>query len=209
MSDALPVVFVVDDDISVRESLEMLLCSAGWQATTFESAEAFLAFPRVSAPSCLVLDVGLPDLNGLDLQRLVAAERADMSIVFISGFGDVPMTVQAMRAGAIDFLTKPVRGDAILEAIGKAIQRSNAHLERDAEMRSLRDRYSTLSVRERQVLTLVVTGLLNKQVAAELDISEITVKAHRGHAMKKMSARSLADMVKMSTLLFNSDRVEA
>jgi FixJ family two-component response regulator len=207
MSCARPVVFIVDDDISVRDSLEMLLDSAGWQATSFGSAEAFLAFPRGFAPSCLVLDIALPDINGLDLQKLVSAERAHMPIVFISGHGDIPMTVQAMRAGAIDFLTKPVSADAILQAIDKAIQRSNAEIERAAEMRSLRDRYRSLSLRERQVMTLVVTGMLNKQVAGELDISEITVKAHRGHAMKKMKARSLADMVKMSTRLCESNEL--
>lgn len=201
MSSAKPMVYVVDDDTSVRSSLEALIWSAGWKVATFGSAMDFLAFPRVPAPGCLVLDVMLPDINGLELQNRVVSEQSDMPIVFISGYGDVPMTVQAMKAGAVDFFTKPFHGDSILAAIDRAIQRSRLALDRDAELSALRGRYLSLSPRERQVMNLVVTGLLNKQVADKLSISEITVKAHRGHAMRKMEARSLAQMVKMSTRL--------
>lgn len=201
MSCAKPMVYVVDDDIAVRRSLETLICSAGWKVASFGSAAEFLAFPRAPAPGCVVLDVMLPDLNGLELQRLVATEHREMPIVIISGYGDVPMTVRAMKAGAIDFLTKPFHGDALLAAIDRAIQRSAAALARGAELTVLRNRYLSLSSREREVMTFVVTGMLNKQVAARLSISEITVKAHRGHAMRKMKARSLADMVRMSVRL--------
>lgn len=209
MSHAKSIVFIVDDDISVRSSLELLVWSAGWQAHSFSSAEEFLAHPRVPGPSCLVLDVTLPDIDGLELQRRIASERLDMPIVFITGYGDVSMTVQAMKAGALDFLTKPVHGDVILAAIGTALRNSEAILEREAEMQVLRNRYTSLSIRERQVMNLVVTGMLNKQVAGELDISEITVKAHRGHAMRKMQARSLADMVVMSTRLGDAHALKA
>ena len=197
MSYATPIVFVVDDDAAVRESLALLIECAGWQPETFASAEEFLACPRVLAPSCLVLDVTLPDISGLELQRRVAADRLDLPIVFISGYGDVPMTVQAMKAGAVEFLMKPLHGDVMLTVIEDAIERSHAALEHEAQMRTLRDRYASLSCRERQVMALVVSGLLNKQVAGELDISEITVKTHRGHAMRKMKARSLPDLVTM------------
>ena len=200
-SKAIPIVFVVDDDISVRESLELLIREAGWQAETFSSASTFLARPRPAAPSCLVLDVGLPDLNGLDLQRQIAIDRSDMPVIFITGRGDVPMTVKAMKAGAVEFLTKPFGDDVLLQAIGGAIERSQAARRIDAEVQTLRDCLASLSVRERQVMELVVAGLLNKQVGAELGISEITVKAHRGNVMRKMHADSLADLVNMAARL--------
>jgi len=201
MSYAAPIVFVVDDDVSVRESLELLISSAGWQAETFASAQEFLARPPVLAPSCLVLDVALPDLSGLDLQKRVAVDRIDMPIIFITGFGDVPMTVQAMKAGAVEFLTKPFGDDVLLSAIRHAIERSQTALAHEAEIRALRDRHASLSRREREVMALVVSGLLNKQVGGELGISEITVKAHRGKVMRKMEAASLADLVTMAARL--------
>jgi FixJ family two-component response regulator len=201
MSNATPTVFVVDDDVSVRESLELLIRCEGWHPETFASAQEFLDYPRVHIPNCLVLDVSLPGLNGLDLQRLVADERTDMPIIFITGYGDVPMTVQAMKAGAVEFLTKPFNDDVLLTAIRAALERSRVALGLEAEMRELRDRYASLSQRERQVMALVVSGLLNKQVGGELGISEITVKAHRGKVMQKMKADSLAALVKMAARL--------
>jgi FixJ family two-component response regulator len=201
MPHVTPIVFVVDDDISVRESLESLIRCEGWQPETFASAQEFLDYPRVLIPNCLVLDVSLPGLNGLDLQGLVADERTDMPIIFITGHGDVPMTVQAMKAGAVEFLTKPFNDDVLLTAIRAALERSRVALSLEAEMRVLRDRYASLSQRERQVMALVVSGLLNKQVGGELGISEITVKAHRGKVMQKMKADSLADLVKIATRL--------
>ena len=199
-ASAPPIVFVVDDDVSVREALGLLIRNEGWQAETFESALEFLARPRVFAPSCLVLDVSLPDLNGLDLQKRVI-DRADMPIIFITGYGDVPMTVQAMKAGAIEFLTKPFSADVLLSAIRSAIECSRAALGHEAEMRALRQRYASLTARERQVMDLVVSGLLNKQVGNDLGISEITVKAHRGSVVRKMEAGSLADLVTMAVRL--------
>jgi FixJ family two-component response regulator len=192
-----PIVFVVDDDISVRESLELLIQASGWQPETFASAQEFLARPRSPVPSCLVLDVALPDINGLDLQKRVAADRSDMPIIFITGYGDVHMTVQAMKAGAIEFLTKPFGDDVLLSAIGHALERSRRALEHDAKMRALRESYASLTPREREVMVLVVSGLLNKQVGGELGISEITVKAHRGQVMRKMKADSLPALVNM------------
>jgi FixJ family two-component response regulator len=200
-SHATPVVFIVDDDISVRESLEDLIRVAGWKPETFATAREFLARPRVRIPSCLVLDVSLPDVSGLDLQKLVAADRADMPIIFITGYGDIPMTVKAMKAGAVEFLTKPFDDEVLLGAIRLAIERSRTALDRELETQSLRDRYASLSRRERDVMRLVVAGLLNKQVGFELGISEITVKAHRGRVMQKMKAGSLADLVRMTELL--------
>jgi FixJ family two-component response regulator len=201
MSHATPIVFVVDDDVSVRESLELLISSEGWQPETFESAQEFLTRPRPSVPSCLVLDVSLPGLNGLDLQKRVAVERADMPIIFITGHADIPMSVQAMKAGAVEFLTKPFGDEELLSAIRQAIERSRTAFAREAEVRALRDCYALLTPRERQVMALVVSGLLNKQVGGELDISEITVKAHRGQVMRKMKADSLADLVNMAARL--------
>jgi len=195
-----PIVFVVDDDVSVRESLELLIRFEGWQSETFASAEEFLAHPRVFTPNCLVLDVSLPDLNGLDLQKFVA-DRIEMPIIFITGYGDVPMTVRAMKAGAVEFLTKPFAEEALLGAIRHAIERSQTALDNEAEMQALRGRYASLTPREREVMALVVSGLLNKQVGFELGISEITVKGHRGKVMLKMKADSVADLVKMAVRL--------
>jgi len=195
-----PVVFVVDDDISVRESLELLIRFEGWQPETFASAGAFLDRPRLRVPSCLVLDVSLPDLDGLDLQKRVV-DRSDMPIIFITGHGDIPMTVRAMKAGAVEFLTKPFGDEALLSAIRNALERSETSLGDEAELSVLRERYASLSRREREVMALVVSGKLNKQVGGELGISEITVKAHRGKAMRKMKADSLADLVKMAARL--------
>ena len=201
MVELKPTVFVVDDDVSVRESLEGLVQTAGWEVRTFESAEAFLACPPARGPSCLVLDVGLPELNGLDLQAAIAGDRAEMPIIFITGHGDVPMTVRAMKAGAAEFLTKPFGDEALLGAIGTALERSREKVDELTALRALRERYDSLSRREREVMDLVVTGRLNKQIGGDLGISEITVKAHRGRVMEKMRARSLAELVKMSARL--------
>ena len=200
MSDARPTVFVVDDDVSVRESLKLLIESVGWQPETFGSGQEFLARPRVLAPSCLVLDVVLPDLNGCDLQKVVA-DRADMPIIFITGYGDVPTTVRAMKAGAVEFFTKPFAGDVLVSAIRNAIEHSHTALRHEAQMRSLRDCYASLSRREREVMAPVVAGRSNKQVGRELGISEITVKAHRGKMMRKMNADSLPELVRMAERL--------
>jgi len=200
MADVTGTVFVVDDDVSVRESLELLITSAGWQPLLFESAQEFLAYPRAAVPSCLVLDVTLPGLNGLELQKQLA-DRTEMPIIFITGYGDVPMSVQAMKAGAVEFLTKPFKDDALLDAVRGAIERSRAALRHEAAMSAFRDCYASLTPREREVMALVVSGLLNKQVAGELGISEITVKAHRGQVMRKMKADSLPDLVTMAARL--------
>jgi FixJ family two-component response regulator len=200
-ADVTPVVFIVDDDISVRESLEALIRWSKWKPQTFASANAFLAHPRDVAASCLVLDVGLPDLNGLDLQTRIAADNTTMPIIFITGNGDVPSSVRAMKAGASEFLVKPFADDVLLEAIRHALERSAAQLAEQAETRIVRERYDSLSRRERQVMALVVAGLLNKQVGGELGISEITVKAHRGQVMRKMKARSLPALVNIARVL--------
>jgi len=200
MAHATPVVFVVDDDISVRESLELLCKSDGWRCETFASAQEFLSRPRAMVPSCLVLDVTLPGLNGLELQQQLA-DRSEMPIIFITGHGDIPMTVQAMKAGAVEFLTKPLQHNVVLNAIRGAVERSRAALHEATEIQTLRDSYATLTAREREVMALVVSGLLNKQVGGELGISEITVKAHRGQVMRKMKADSLADLVTMAARL--------
>jgi len=194
-----PVVFVVDDDVSVRESLELLIRSAGWQPKTFESAEDFLAHPPIEGPGCLVLDVSLPNLNGLDLQELIAG--TGMPIVFITGYGDVPTTVQAMKGGAVEFLTKPFADDVLLKAIEQGVERSRSALAHEAALRALRNDHALLTPREREIMALVTSGLLNKQIAVKLGISEITVKAHRGRVMRKMHVNSLADLVKVAAAL--------
>jgi FixJ family two-component response regulator len=208
MLNTRPFVFVVDDDISVRESLEMLIKRSGWQPELFPSALEFLARKRDFAPSCLVLDVSLPGLDGLGLQKRVAVERPDMPIIFITGCGDIPMSIEAMKAGAVEFLTKPFSDSTLIEAIGKALARSRTALWHEAELRQLREGYEVLTHRERQVMSLVVTGMLNKEVGAELGISEITVKAHRGKVMRKMKADTLAALIKMATRLHLTRLVE-
>jgi len=201
ISPTTPIVFVVDDDISVRESLESLVRCEGWEAETYASAQEFLIRPRPLVPSCLVLDVSLPGLNGLDLQKRLAVERTDMPIMFITGHGDVPTSVRAMKAGAVEFLTKPFKNNVLVDAIRESLHRSRLSLAREMEMRTLWNRYASLTRRERQVMALVVSGLLNKQVGGELGISEITVKAHRGQVMQKMQAQSLPDLVRISARL--------
>lgn len=198
MPNATSIVFVVDDDISVRESLELLIRSAGWQPETFSSAQRFLSHPRTPVASCLLLDISMPGLNGLELQKRVATEHPDVPIIFITGHGDVPKTVQAMKAGAVEFLTKPFNDEVLLGAIRQALERSRVAVGQQAEIKELRSRYSCLSAREREVMALVVAGLLNKQVGGELGISEITVKAHRGKIMQKMKADSLPHLVNMA-----------
>ena len=201
LSQAKSVVFVVDDDISVRESLELLIRSEGWQPEVFASAQGFLGGSRTHVPSCLLLDISMPGLNGLELQKRVAFERPDVPIIFITGHGDVPKTVQAMKAGAVEFLTKPFNDDVLLGAVRQALERSRVTIGKQAEMQELKNRYASLSPREREVMALVVSGLLNKQVGGHLAISEITVKAHRGKVMQKMKANSLPDLVKMADKL--------
>ncbi len=200
MSDVTSIVFVVDDDVSVRESLELLIRAAGWRPETFASAQAFLSRPRPTVPCCLVLDVTLPGLSGLELQQQLA-ERTDMPIIFITGHGDVPMTVQAMKAGAVEFLTKPFTNEVLLDAVCSAIERSRAAVRKESDMQVLRSAYASLTPREREVMAWVVSGLLNKQVGGELGISEITVKAHRGQMMRKMKADSLPALVTMAARL--------
>jgi FixJ family two-component response regulator len=198
MSQTTPIVFVVDDDFAVREALESLIRQAGWQPELFESAQGFLARPRPFVPNCLVLDVSLPGLDGLELQALIAADRADMPIIFITGHADVPMSVKAMKAGAVEFLTKPVPEGILICSLESAIARSRAALDLEAQLRALRRLHSSLTPRERDVMALVVRGLMNKQVAGELGMAEITVKAHRGQVMRKMKANSFADLVNMA-----------
>jgi FixJ family two-component response regulator len=200
MPDDAAMVFVVDDDISVRESLESLIRNAGWFAELFASGQEFLARPRLTVPCCLLLDVSLPGLSGLELQRQIA-ERTEMPIIFITGHNDVPMTVQAMKAGAVEFLTKPLRRDVLLNAIRGALERSRAALRVDAETQAIKNCYQSLTPREREVMGLVVTGLLNKQIGGELDISETTVKKHRGQVMRKMKSDSLAELVTIAARL--------
>jgi len=196
-----PVIYIVDDDDSVRESLECLLAQAGWRVVDFGSALEFLSFARPVLPGCMILDLNLPDLSGLELQRLLAREPNALPVIFITGRGDIPTTVQAMKAGAVEFLTKPFRPDALLSAVQGAVERSRAALDRHADLQALRERHDRLSRREREVMALVVRGQLNKQVGGELGISEITVKSHRGRVMRKMQARSLVDLVNMASRL--------
>jgi FixJ family two-component response regulator len=200
MTEARPIVFVVDDDISVRTSLRMLIESAGWQPQLFGSAREFLASPRRSAPGCLLLDFRLPDIDGSELQKLLA-DRTDLPIIFISGHGDVPLTAGVMKAGAVDFFIKPFATDLLLVAVRDALERSREILSAAEHMHALRGNYASLSLRQREVMALVVDGRLNKQVGGELGISEITVKAHRGKVMRKMNAASLPDLVRMADKL--------
>jgi FixJ family two-component response regulator len=200
-ADETPIVFIVDDDISVRGSLELLVSSVGWIPQTNACGREFLSRPRAKVPNCLILDLNLSDLNGLDVQKLICAERTETPIIFVSGFGDVPISVEAMKAGAIEFLTKPIDEDALLSAIRNALQRSRAQLALNSEVQELRDRYSSLSRRERQIMALVISGKMNKQIAFALGISEVTVKAHRGQMNRKMMARSVPDLVNMCAKL--------
>lgn len=201
LHDSIPIVFVVDDDISVRESLELLFQSAGWRSKLFASATEFLQTPRPAVPCCLVLDMSLPDLNGLELQDRIASERSELPIVFLTGHADIPMTVKAMKRGALEFLTKPFDSDTLIEAVRHAIRRSEIALRREMEFRLLRTDFEALTSREREVMALVSKGLLNKEVGLELGISEITVKAHRGNVMRKMKADSFAQLVNMASRL--------
>ncbi len=196
-----PIVFVVDNDRADRKSLESLIRRGGWRPETFAFAHEFLARPQPAVPTCLVLNVLLPDLSGLELQQRVAADRPNLPIIFVTGQPDVYTTVRAMKAGAVEFLTKPLDDGILLDAIKESLKRSRAALRRDAETRAIRESYARLSHRERQVMALVVSGLLNKQAGAELGISEITVKTHRGQVMQKMKAESFADLVRMATKL--------
>ena len=201
MPPTTPTVVVVDDDISVRESLELLIQSEGWQPALFDSAQEFLARLPTVEPSCLILDVNLPDLSGLDIQQRISDEKSSTPIIFITGYGDIPTSVRAMKAGAAEFLTKPLDDEVIIEAIRAAVRRSDANLKREGAQRQLQERFDSLTKREREVMNLVVKGLMNKQVAFELDISEITVKAHRGRAMEKMHAATFVDLVNMAARL--------
>jgi FixJ family two-component response regulator len=194
-------VYIVDTDISVATSLEAMIGREGWELVTFSSAQSFLSQPKALAPNCLLLDVALPDMSGLDLQRHISATRRDIPIIFVSECNDIPMAVQAMKAGAIEFFTKPFDAKDLLDATRSAIEMSRDALCREAQLCALRERYETLSPREREVMGLVVTGRMNKQVGGDLGISEITVKAHRGRAMQKMEAASLAHLVTIAAKL--------
>jgi FixJ family two-component response regulator len=196
-----PIVCVIDDDIFVRTSLERLIRREGWQPETFQSADEFLARPRPLVPNCLILDLPLPDANGLEVQKRIARERGETPIIVISDFGDIPATVEAMKAGAADFLEKPFSHDILLLAIRQSLERSRAVLDAELKVQHLHNCYTTLTPREEQVMALVVFGLLNKQIGGELGISEITVKKHRGQVMKKMEANSLPDLVRMASKL--------
>jgi len=201
MATAKHIVFVVDDDVWMRESLTTLIEDQGWQPKTYASAQEFLACPRALVPNCLLLDLSLPGMNGLDLQKRVAIERTDMAIIFTTGHGDIPTSVGAMKAGAVEFLTKPFSDEVLLTAVRQALERSRLALAQEREMRELRERYASLTPRERDVMKLVVSGLLNKQIADELGIVESTVKAHRGQVMQKMKANSVPDLVTMTARL--------
>ena len=200
-SQTTPTIFVVDNDVSVRSSLELLICAAGWRAETFGSANEFLARPRTAGPCCLILDVVLLDLSGLELQRQIASERKEMPIIFLSSCCDFETTVKAMKAGALDFLTKTMNVVSILNATREAIGRSESLIRRETELHQIRSSYGSLTPREREVMTLVVSGLPNKLVGGELGISEITVKMHRGNLMRKMNAGSFAQLVNMASRL--------
>jgi FixJ family two-component response regulator len=193
-----PTVVVVDDDISVRESLELLIQNEGWHPALFRSAQEFLAQLPTVTPSCLILDINLPDLSGLDIQRRINDEKFAIPIIFITGYGDIPTSVRAIKAGAVEFLTKPLDHEILIEAIRGAVLRSQANLKQQGLQRQLQERFASLSKREREVMELVVKGLMNKQVGFELDISEITVKAHRGRVMEKMHANTFVDLVNMA-----------
>jgi FixJ family two-component response regulator len=199
-----PIVFVVDEDVSIRASLDVLIRSEGWQPESFASAKEFLARPRASVPNCMIFDISHHGRNGLEVQKQIARERIEMPIIVISSYQDIPTTVQAMKAGAVDFLVKPCSHDFLLAAIRQSLERSRSVLDREMQLRDLRNRYASLTPRERQVMALVVSGLLNKQVGGELGISEITVKAHRGQVMQKLKANSLADLVRMAAKLQSS-----
>ena len=204
-----PTVVVVDDDISVRESLELLIENEGWHPALFESAQGFLARLPTLVPSCLILDVNLPDLSGLDIQQRISEEKSSIPIIFITGYGDIPTSVRAMKAGAAEFLTKPLDDGLVIQAIRDAVLRSQANAKREGIQRQLEERLASLTKREREVMTLVVKGLMNKQVGFELDISEITVKAHRGRVMEKMHAATFVDLVNMAGRLGISTSREA
>ena len=195
------VIAIVDDDPWARDGLQRLIRSAGWRAETFASAQEFLTRPAAEGPRCLVLDLQMPELSGLDLQKQMAEVGLEIPIVFLTGHGDIPASVQAMKAGAVEFLTKPVDEQKLLQAIQEAIERDRRTRQRHAAMRELRERYESLTAREQEVLQQVISGLLNKQIAAELNITEVTVKFHRGHIMRKMRVNSLADLVRMAESL--------
>ena len=205
---ATPTVFVVDDDISVRESVASLIHCAGWRVLTFASGEHFLAHKRAGGPGCVVLDIKLPDLDGFKVQQMIAAEELELPIIFISGFADVPMTVRAMKAGAMEFLTKPLSEAALLSAVQDAIDRSRVEFRRSEEIKLLKERHARLSVREREVLDLVVAGQLNKQIGGKLGIGEVTVKVHRGRVMQKMQAKTLVDLVTMVAKMERAGRYQ-